>query len=403
MTERILPGFTAPDYDVSQPLDPDFADLYKKINSDDRAYWMRARNFVQDEVLPVIAGYWDKAEYPIHLAKRMGELDLLRDGVNLPGFPEQSLLAAGLVVSEISRGDGSIGTIIGVQGALALRSIAWFGSEEQKEEWCAPLARAEKLGAFGLTEPTHGSDSVSLETSVREDGDELVVNGEKKWIGNGSVGDVTVVWARGEDGKVKGLVVPQDTPGYSGETIEGKMSLRAIYQAHITMTDMKLPRSAHMPGANSFGDTAKVLHATRLGVAWGALGHATAAYEICVQYSQQRIQFGRPIAQSQAVQARITEILADLTALQSMLFNFAALDQKGELSPTAASLAKYNATKVARKAVAIARDMLGGNGILLANRAGRHFADVEALHTYEGTDTIQSLLVGREVTGYSAF
>jgi len=398
-----MPGFTAPDYDVSQPLDPDFADLYKKINSDDRAYWTRARKFVQDEVLPVIAGYWDKAEYPIHLAKRMGELDLLRDGVNLPDFPEQSLLAAGLVVSEISRGDGSIGTIIGVQGALALRSIAWFGSDEQKEEWCAPLARGEKLGAFGLTEPTHGSDSVSLETSVRESGDELIVNGEKKWIGNGSVGDVTVVWARAQDGKVKGLVVPQVTPGYSGETIEGKMSLRAIYQAHITMTDMKLPRSAAMPGANSFGDTAKVLHATRLGVAWGALGHATAAYEICVQYSQQRIQFGRPIAQSQAVQARITEILADLTALQSMLFNFAALDQKGELSPTAASLAKYNATKVARKAVAIARDMLGGNGILLANRAGRHFADVEALHTYEGTDTIQSLLVGREVTGYSAF
>lgn len=403
MTERILPGVTAPAYDVSQALDPDFAHLYRGISSDDRAYWMRARTFVQDEVLPVIGGYWDKGEYPIHLAKRMGELDLLRDGVNLPDFPEMSLLAAGLVVSEISRGDGSMGTVIGVQGALALRSIAWLGSEEQKEEWCAPLARAEKLGAFGLTEPTHGSDSVSLETSARSEPDGYVITGEKKWIGNGSVGDVTVIYARGDDGKVQGFVVPQNTPGYTGETIEGKMSLRAIWQAHITMNDVKVPLSARMPHANSFADTARILHATRLGVAWAALGHVTAAYEICVQYSQQRIQFGRPIAQSQAVQGRITEILSDLTALQSMLFNFAALDQKGELSPTSASLAKYTATKAARKAVAIARDMLGGNGILLENRAGRHFADVEALHTYEGTDTIQSLLVGREVTGYSAF
>lgn len=403
MNKPIMPGVTAPDYELTEPLDPDLAGLYAGINSDDREYWMRARSFVQDEILPVIDGYWDRAEYPVHLAKRLGELDLLRDGVDVPGFAPQSALAAGLVVSEISRGDASIGTVIGVQGALALRSIAWLGSDEQREEWVVPLARAEKLGAFALTEPTHGSDSVSLETTAQTTADGYRINGEKKWIGNGSVGDVAVVWARGDDGQVQGFVVPQNTPGYHGETIEGKMSLRAIWQAHITMNNVDVPQSAKMTGANSFKDTAKVLAATRLGVAWGALGNATAVYETAVHYSQQRIQFGRPIGASQAVQERLTTMLSELTSLQTMLFRFTELDAAGELAPSSAALAKYTGTRTARKLAAIARDMLGGNGILLANRAGRHFADVEALHTYEGTETVQGLIVGREVTGFSAF
>lgn len=399
--ERV--GVSAPDYDLWEPLDPDLAGLYAGINSDDRAYWQRAREFVHDEIRPVIDGYWDRAEYPIHLAKRLGELDLLRDGVDVDGFAPQSALAAGLVVSEISRGDASIGTVIGVQGALALRSIAWLGSEQQRAEWLAPLARAERLGAFALTEPTHGSDSVSLETSARLVDGAYVIDGEKKWIGNGSVGDVAVVWARGDDGQVTGLLVPQTAEGYTGETIEGKMSLRAIWQAHITLNGVVVPESAKLPGARSFSDTARVLAATRLGVAWGALGNATAVYETAVHYARQRVQFGRPIAASQAVQERLTEMLSELTALQTMLFRFTALDEAGTLPATSASLAKYTATRTARKLAAIARDILGGNGILLANRAGRHFADVEALHTYEGTETVQGLIVGREITGFSAF
>ena len=399
--ERV--GVTEPEYDVWEPLDPDLAGLYASVNSDDRAYFDRARAFVQDELRPVIDGYWDRAEYPVHLAKRLGELDLLRDGVNLDGFAPQSALAAGLVVAEISRGDASIGTVIGVQGALALRSIAWLGSEEQRAEWCAPLARAEKLGAFALTEPTHGSDSVSLETAAVTTANGFAISGEKKWIGNGSVGDVAVVWARGDDGKVHGYLVPQSAEGYSAETIEGKISLRAIWQAHITLRDVQVPSSALMPGAQSFADTARVLAATRLGVAWGALGNATAVYETAVHYSKQRVQFGRPIAASQSVQERLTEMLSELTSLQTMLFRFTELDAAGELPPTSASLAKYTATRTARKLAAMARDMLGGNGILLKNRAGRHFADIEALHTYEGTETVQGLIVGREITGFSAF
>ncbi|HLP23930.1 MAG TPA: acyl-CoA dehydrogenase family protein [Microbacteriaceae bacterium] len=396
-------GVTEPEYDVWQPVDPDLAGLYAELSDDDRAYWQRARAFVQDEVRPVIEGYWDRAEYPLDLARRMGALDLLRDGIDVDGFAPQTALAAGLVVSEISRGDGSLGTVIGVQGGLALRTIAWLGSEQQRGEWLGSLARAERLGGFGLTEPTHGSDSVSLETTAKKVDGGYVLNGEKKWIGNGSVGDVTVIWARGDNGQVQGFLVPQSADGYHATTITGKMSLRAIWQAHIVVNDVFVPDDARLPGANSFADTARVLAATRLGVAWGALGQATAVYETAVNYAKQRVQFGRPIAATQSVQERLSAMLSELTSLQTLLFRLTAIDARGELPPSTASLAKLTATRSARSLAATARDMLGGNGILLRHRVGRHFADIEAMHTYEGTETIQGFIVGRDITGFSAF
>ncbi|WP_449278239.1 acyl-CoA dehydrogenase family protein [Leucobacter sp. GX24907] len=390
-----------------EPLNPDLAGVFADISADDLAYRDRARTFVQDEVRPVIDGYWDRAEYPLDLAKRLGELDLLRDGIDVPGFPEQSLLAACLTTMELSRGDGSVGTIVGVQGALALRSIAMCGSEEQQHRWLASLARGDELGAFALTEPTHGSDSVSLETRARavsdDAGDGFVIDGHKKWIGSGSVGQISVVWARGDDGQVQGFLVPQDAEGYTGTTIEGKVSLRAIWQAHIELDAVRVPASAKMPGANSFADTARVLQATRLGVAWSALGHATAVYETAVHYSRQRMQFGRPLAASQIVQNRLTEMLSGLTALQTLLMRLTRREQAKELTGPAASMAKYTATRTARDLARNARDLLGGNGILLENRVARHFADIEALHTYEGTETVQALIIGRDITGLSAF
>jgi glutaryl-CoA dehydrogenase len=396
-------GVEEPDYVLTEPLDPDMAGVFQNLPAEDLAYRARARRFVQEEVLPVIDGYWDRAEYPLHLARRLGELDLLRDGIEVPGFPRQSLLASCLVQAELSRGDGSVGTMLGVQGALALRSIAMLGSDEQKERWLEPLARSTEFGAFALTEPTHGSDSVSLETSARAVDGGYVLNGQKKWIGNGSVGGVTVVWARGDDGGVHGFLVPQDTPGYAGTTIPGKLALRAIWQAHIALEDVFVPEEARLPGANSFKDTAKVLLATRLGVAWAGLGHATACYETAVHYAAQRLQFGRPLAAAQVVQERLARMLADLTRLQTLLMSLARLADDEGLTGAQASLAKYSATRTARAIAAEARDLLGGNGILLRNRVARHFADVEALHTYEGTETIQALILGREITGYSAF
>ena len=396
-------GTQEPEYELWEPLDPDVAGVFRDISAEDLAYRDRARAFVQDEVRPVIAGIWDRAEYPLDLAARLGELDLLRDGVDVPGFPEQSLLAASLTTMELARGDGSVATIVGVQGGLALRSVAMCGSDAQKDRWLGPLARGTELGAFALTEPTHGSDSVSLETrAVAVDGG-YEITGHKKWIGSGSVGQLAVVWARGDDGQVQGFLVPQDAEGYRATTIEGKVSLRGIWQAHIELDAVRVGEAERMPGARSFKDTAKVLQATRLGVAWAALGQATAVYETSVHYAKQRVQFGRPLAASQIVQARLAEMLSQLTSLQALLMSLTRAEERGELSGPGASLGKYTATRTARDMARNARDLLGGNGILLENRVARHFADIEALHTYEGTETVQALIIGRDITGLSAF
>ncbi|WP_423462956.1 acyl-CoA dehydrogenase family protein [Promicromonospora sp. MS192] len=401
------PGVTAPAYDVSQPLDIDFAGAFADVTEEERAWQLAVRRFVQDEVLPVIDGYWERYEVPMDLVKRMAELDFLRDGVDVPGFPKVSKMAEGLAAMEMSRGDGSVTTICGVQGGLALRSIVMLGSDEQVEKYAGPMARGEILGAFALTEPTHGSDSVGLETSaVRETRDGVegyVINGEKKWIGFGSIGDISVVWARGEDGQVHGYIVPQDTPGYEATTIQGKVSLRAIHQAHIVLNDVFVPAENLLPKARSFKDTGRVLFATRLGVAWGAVGQAIACYEAAVAYSQQRAQFGRPLAASQMVQERLTKMLSILTQMQLLVKQMTRLDEAEQLTGPQASLAKYTCTRGAREIAAIARDLLGGNGILLENRVARHFADIEALHTYEGTESMQALIIGREITGTSAF
>jgi len=396
-------GVTEPDYDLAQPLAPDFGDAFHDATDADREHQLRVRAFVQDEVLPVIDDYWERAEFPIELARRMGQLDLLRDGVAVPGFPDTSHLGAGLAAMEMSRGDGSVATISGVQGGLALRSIMMLGSDEQIAQWAEPISRGTKLAAFALTEPTHGSDSVSLGTTARAHDGGYVLRGEKKWIGNGSVGDVSVVWARGEDGQVHGFIVPQDSRGYEARTITGKVSLRAIYQAHIVLDDVYVPAENVLPGARSFKDTSRVLEATRLGVAWGAVGQATACYEAAVAYSQQRVQFGKPLAKHQMVQERLTQMLSTLTQLQLTAAGMTRQEAAGTLTGPQASLAKYTCTRGARQIASTARDLLGGNGILLKNRVARHFTDIEALHTYEGTESVQALIVGRAITGMSAF
>lgn len=391
-----------PDYDVSAALDTDYYSVFADIDPADREVWGRARQFV-DEALPQMNDYWDRAEYPVHLVKRLGELNLLTDGLEVPGLEPMSPLAAGLVNMEISRGDGSLGTAVAVQGGLALRSIAFHGSPEQKERWLGPLARGEELGAFALTEPDHGSDSVSLETRARREGGEWVIDGEKKWIGNGASGGVTVVWARDDDGDVRGFLVEQETPGYEAEVIEGKGSLRAVHQARIRLNGVRIPLECVLPGAKTFKDTSRVLVATRLGVAWSALGHATAAYEAALNYAQERIQFGKPLVKFQLVQDRLSQMLAELTSMQLHCVHLARLEAEGRMRPTQASMAKYHNTRKARLIASTARDLLGGNGILLENHVIRHMMDIEAIHTYEGTESVQALLIGRDVTGVGAF
>ncbi|MGW9762059.1 acyl-CoA dehydrogenase family protein [Micrococcus aloeverae] len=393
-----------PTYDVVTPLDVDYLDAFGEATDEDRAHWDRARAYGR-EVLERIDGHWDRAEYPLDLVARAGELDLLTDGLEVPGHAVMSPLAAGLVAMEISRADGSMAAAAAVQGGLVLRALVHCASPEQKERYLEPVARGTLPGGFALTEPLHGSDSVSLETSARPDGaGGWVLNGAKKWIGNGAAGGITIVWARDtEDGQVKGFVVEQSTPGYEAEVITGKGALRAIHQAEITLTDVRVGDDARLPDVATFKDAARVLVATRVNVGWSALGHATAMFEAALAYARQREQFGKPLGAHQMVQERLAQMLDEVTAMQTRCVAVARLQAAGRLRDEQASLLKYACTRGARRVAQIARDMLGGNGILLEHRVMRHFADVEALHTYEGTESVQALILGRDLTGMSAF
>ncbi|MDU0366223.1 acyl-CoA dehydrogenase family protein [Microbacterium sp. KSW4-17] len=405
---RALPGERVAHYDLLGRRDTDYYAVFADIPDADRAAWNAAKTFA-DEVGERMQGEWDAATYPIDLVRRMGELELFTDGIEHPDLPRTSPLAAGLVNMEISRHDGSLATALAVQGGLALRTLAFYGSREQQKRWLTPLAAGTVLGAFALTEPDHGSDSVSLETTATRTLDGWSLSGTKKWIGNGASGGITFVWARVDDeggddhGNVRCFLVEQDTPGYTGTVITGKVSLRGIHQAHIAMDDVRLSADAVLPGTRTFKDASVVLFATRSGVAWSALGHATACYEIARTYATERMQFGKPLAKFQMVQERLAQMLDELTAMQLYCRRLADLETSGGLRPTQASLAKYHNTRAARRVASVARDLLGGNGILLENGVMQHMADIEAIHTYEGTESVQALLLGRDITGMSAF
>ena len=389
---------------IGRSLGTDYFRLAEQLTGVERDYWRRTRDFVDNEVLPVINDYWERAEFPWPLIESLAKLDIIGDGIDGYGCPPMSPIATGLVHMELNRGDGSLGTFVGVQAGLVMRSIAMLGSEEQKRQWLPALARLEKIGAFALTEPRHGSDSVALETSARRDGDTWVIDGEKKWIGNATIADVIVLWARDTaDGKVKGFLVKKDTPGLTTTRIEGKGSLRAVWQAEIQITGVRLPDRDRLPLANAFSDVGAVLASTRNTVAWAALGHATAAYDAAMSYCRQRVQFGKPLVSFQIVQERLVRMLAELCGMQLYCLRLGRLIEEGRLSDTIAALAKMNNTSKARQLILEARDLLGGNGILLDFHVMRHLADMEAVHTYEGTETVQTLIVGRDITGVGAF
>ena len=390
--------------DVTRSLGTDYYLIEELLTDEEREIRDRVRAFADREIIPVINEYWDKAQFPFELIPKIAELNIA--GTTIEGYdcPGMSHAAAMLVAIEMARGDGSLNTFFGVHSGLAMGTIDICGSEEQKEKWLPPMARMEKIGAFGLTEAKHGSDSVMLETSVRKEGDEYVINGEKRWIGNATFADVTIIWARDEeDGQVKGFLVEKGAEGFSTELITGKMGKRAVWQPDIKLEDVRVPVENKLGNANSFKDTAKVLTATRAGVAWEAVGHAIASYEAALTYAKERVQFGEPIASFQIIQNKLANMIAEITSMQLVSYRLAQLQEQGKMTGGMASLAKMNNAKKAKQVCADARDIMGGNGVLLEYHVARHLSDMEIVYTYEGTDTVQSLIVGREVTGISAF
>ncbi len=395
--------------DVARSLGTDYYLLEGMLSEEEREVRDRVRDFVDREVTPKINGYWERAEFPFEMVPKLAELNIAGTTIEGYGCPGMSRLAAGMVALEMSRGDGSINTFLGVHSGLAMGAINICGSDEQKERWLPRMAGLEKIGAFALTEPKHGSDSVALETSARREGDEWVINGDKRWIGNATFADLVIAWARDtEDDQVKGFVIEKDErgsypEGYSTELITGKMGKRAVWQPDIKLDSVRVPERNRLGRAESFKDVGKVLTATRGGAAWESVGHALACYEIALNYAKEREQFGKPIASFQIVQNKLANMLAEVTAMQLVCFRMAELQEAGQMTGPMASMAKMYTAQKAKHVCSEARDVLGGNGILIDYHVARHMTDMEIVHTYEGTDTIQSLIVGRDITGISAF
>ena len=367
----------------------------------------RILDWGRERVLPVIGEHWEQATYPADLVAELPELGIVGGTIADHGGPGLSIAAAHLVGTTLARIDGSISTIHGVHTSLGMQTIDLLGSEEQRSRWLPRMATMELLGAFALTEPQHGSDVVQMETRARRDGDHWVLDGEKKWIGLGHLADVVVVWARDDDGRIGGFVVDHDldgpVDGFAASPIEGKTGLRAVDQAHITLDGVRIAADQRLAGADSFADTTRVLTASRAGVAWEALGYAEAAYELTCEYTIDREQFDEPLASFQLVQERLASMLSQLTALRLLCVQLARVEEAGELTMEKAALAKMHAARTARSMLADARDLHGGNGLLLEHRLARHHADVEAVYTYEGADAVQALIVGRAITGEDAF
>ncbi|RFS18883.1 acyl-CoA dehydrogenase [Chitinophaga silvatica] len=387
------------------PIDGDFYDLGGKLNEEDRALQLQVRAFMEKEIKPIVNEHWLKASFPFDIIPKFRELNIC--GVTYKGYgcPNRSFLMEGIIAMEMARVDASIATFFGVQSGLAMGSIYLLGSEEQKQEWLPGMQQLNIIGSFGLTEPEVGSATAGgLTTTAKREGDTWVINGQKKWIGNATFADVNIIWARDlDDNQVKGFLVRKGTPGFSVAKIEDKMALRIVQNGLITLDNCQVAEKDRLQLANSFKDTAKVLRMTRAGVAWEAVGCARGAYENALAYTRQRKQFGKPIAAFQLIQGHLVEMLSNLTAMQTLCYRLSELQDAGQLTDEHASLAKVFCTLRTRDVVSRAREVMGGNGILLEYNVARFVADAEAIYSYEGTKEINSLIVGRGITGFSAF
>lgn len=385
---------------------PDFFGYADLLDDAERAELASVRDYLESEIKPLANTAWERAEFPFEVIEKMAELHLA--GYAYPEYGDgrhRSELFSGFLTLELNRIDPSLAVFSGVHTGLAMGSIHGGGSREQRDRWLPDMAAMKKIGAFALTEPDGGSDVAGgMRTTARREGDTWVLNGAKRWIGNGTFADLVVVWARDTaDGNVKGFVVERGTPGFTATRIEGKIALRTVQNADITLDEVRVPEADRLQRVDSFRDTAAVLARTRGGVAWQALAVAVRSYELAREYASTRVQFGRPIGSFQLIQDLLVKMLGNITAMFGMVVRLNQLAAAGRDSAEQAALAKAFTTTRMRECVAWARELFGGNGIVLDYEIAKFFADAEAVYSFEGTREMNTLIVGKSITGHSAF
>jgi glutaryl-CoA dehydrogenase len=385
----------------------DYFALDELLTDDERLVRDTFRRFVDEELMPVIAGHFRAGTFPASLPRRLGELGAL--GASLQGYGCAGLgpIAYGLIMQELERCDSGFRSFCSVQGSLVMYPIHAYGSEAQKERWLPRMARGEAIGCFGLTEPDFGSNPAGMRTTAVKKGDRWVLNGEKRWITSGGIADVAIVWARADDGgdskPVRAFLVERGTPGFSTRNIEGKFSLRASVTSELVFEDCAVPLDAMMPGASGLKGPLGCLSQARYGISWGAIGAALACYDEALRYTQSRVQFKRPIAGYQLVQEKLVNMVEEITKAQLVSWRLGKLKESGKARPQQVSLAKRNNVKMARNIARDARDLLGANGVTDEYQAGRHMCNLESVYTYEGTDHIHTLIIGEDITGLAAY
>jgi alkylation response protein AidB-like acyl-CoA dehydrogenase len=393
-----------------KPLPAPNADFYEfaaDLPAEELAIIKRVREYMETKVQPIINKYWVEDSFPFELLPSFKELGIAGSGIDGYGCPGGSPLLVGLMAMEIARTDTSFATFFGVHSGLAMGSIYLNGTEEQKQKWLPPMARMEKIGCFGLTEPLVGSGTAGgMTTTAKREGDTWILNGQKRWIGNAPWCDISIIWARDvADNQVKGFIVEnKTTPGFSVEKMQNKIALKVVQNGQITMDNCRVPDANRLAGATgTFRDAAHVLRGTRHLSAWEITGTQMGAYENALKYAQERLQFGKPIGSFQLIQELLAKMLGNIVACQCMIARTVQLEAEGKLSDAHAALAKAFCTSKARETVSWARESMGGNGILVDYNVARHFADAEAIYSYEGTYQMQTLIIGKAITGFSAF
>lgn len=381
----------------------DYFNMESLLSAEERLVRDTVRDFVSKEVVPIIEKHFREGTFPIHLARKMGELGFL--GPTLPskyGCAEMNNISYGLIMQELERGDSSIRSFASVQSGLVMYPIFTFGTEEQKDRWLPKLARGEAVGCFGLTEPDFGSNPGGMKTHAEKRGKKFVLNGAKMWITNGTIADVAVVWAK-LDGKVRGFLVEKGTKGFSAPEMKGKHSLRASVTSELVFQDCEIPEENILPGATGLRSPLMCLDQARYGIAWGAIGSAMACYDTALNYAKSRIQFDKPIAAFQITQEKLVFMLTEITKAQLLVLQLGRLKDQDKHKPVQVSMAKRNNVHFALEIARLARTILGANGILDEYPVMRHMANLESVYTYEGTHDIHTLVIGADITGMQAF